>query len=80
MSPGYGGDENPILTISYSVVKDFGFTLDEINWLGVVIGCVYLPTALLLPLLCRRIGLRRCVRLLRLFTHISSPHEAPSAT
>jgi hypothetical protein len=80
MSPGCGSDENPTLIVSHSVVKDFGFTLDEINWLGVVIGCVYLPTALILPLLCRKIGLRRCVCLLRLSYSSTAHHEALSAT
>jgi MFS transporter, FLVCR family, MFS-domain-containing protein 7 len=43
------------------VVRDFGFTLDEVNWLGNIISCVYLPTALLTPIVTKRYGLKRCV-------------------
>lgn len=45
----------------YLVVRDFGFTLDEVNWLGNIISCVYLPTALLTPIITKRYGLKRCV-------------------
>lgn len=44
-----------------SVVRDFGFTLDEVNWLGNIIACVYLPTACLTPIITKRYGIRRCV-------------------
>jgi len=43
------------------VVRDFGFTLDEVNWLGNIISCVYLPTAVLTPIITKRYGLKRCV-------------------
>jgi hypothetical protein len=43
------------------VVRDFGFTLDEVNWLGNIISCVYLPTAVLTPIVTKRYGLKRCV-------------------
>ncbi|KAH9985811.1 MFS general substrate transporter [Russula compacta] len=46
--------------ISNNVVRDFGFTLDEVNWLGNIIACVYLPTACLTPIITKRYGLRRC--------------------
>ncbi|KAI9455439.1 MFS general substrate transporter [Lactarius psammicola] len=45
--------------VSGNVVRDFGFTLDEVNWLGNIIGCVYLPTAVLTPVLTKRYGIRR---------------------
>jgi hypothetical protein len=43
------------------VVRDFGFTLTEVNWLGNIIACVYLPTAFLTPIITKRYGLKRCV-------------------
>ncbi|KAI0265746.1 major facilitator superfamily domain-containing protein, partial [Russula aff. rugulosa BPL654] len=46
--------------ISNEVVRDFGFTLDEVNWLGNIISCVYLPTAVLTPIITKRYGLKRC--------------------
>ncbi|KAH8994743.1 MFS general substrate transporter [Lactarius hatsudake] len=49
--------------VSDNVVRDFGFTLDEINWLGNIIACVYLPTALLTPILTKRYGIRRTCHL-----------------
>ncbi|KAI0295839.1 MFS general substrate transporter [Multifurca ochricompacta] len=45
--------------ISNNVSRDFGFTLDEVNWLGNVIACVYLPTAFLTPMITKRYGLKR---------------------
>lgn len=49
------------MTDLYLVVRDFGFTLDEVNWLGNIISCVYLPTALLTPIITKRYGLKRSV-------------------
>lgn len=46
--------------ISNNIVRDFGFTLDEVNWLGNIISCVYLPTAVLTPIITKRYGLKRC--------------------
>src|SRR5712672_1172155 len=46
---------------SSSVVRDFGFTLQEVNWLGNVINCVFLPTAFLTPIITKRYGVRRSV-------------------
>ena len=31
------------------------------NWLGNIISCVYLPTAVLTPIITKRYGLKRCV-------------------
>jgi len=46
--------------ISNNMVKEFGITLDEVNWLGNMVACAYLPTALLIPTVCSRYGIRRC--------------------
>ena len=43
------------------VARDFGFTLNEVNWLGNITACVYLPMALLIPVLSKRYGTKRCV-------------------
>ncbi|KAG6902749.1 hypothetical protein C0995_011897 [Termitomyces sp. Mi166 len=45
--------------ISNNVVDEFGFTLDEVNWLGNIVALVYLPTALGVPILVSRYGIRR---------------------
>lgn len=45
------------------MVAEFGITLDEVNWLGNIVAIVYLPVAILIPSVCARWGLRRCVRL-----------------
>jgi hypothetical protein len=42
-------------------VAEFHITLNQVNWLGNIVQFVYLPTALLVPLVCNRYGLRRCV-------------------
>ncbi|KDR75073.1 hypothetical protein GALMADRAFT_248949 [Galerina marginata CBS 339.88] len=46
--------------ISNSTADDFGITLDQVNWLGNIVALVYLPTALLIPLIISRYGIRRC--------------------
>ncbi|TFK68705.1 MFS general substrate transporter [Pluteus cervinus] len=46
--------------IANNIVTEFGFTLDEVNWLGNAVACVYLPAALLIPPFVSRYGFRRC--------------------
>jgi len=46
--------------ISNNMVNEFGFTLDAVNWLGNIISLVYLPTALMVPTMVSRYGIRRC--------------------
>jgi len=46
--------------ISNDMAKEFGITLDEVNWLGNVAGLVFLPTALFVPHLISKHGIRRC--------------------
>ena len=45
-----------------SVVTEFGYTLDQVNWLGNITSVIYLPVALLVPTICARWNVRRCVR------------------
>jgi len=55
--------EASILTLSgLPAAIDFGFSLDQINWLGNVMALVYLPVSLAIPGMVSRFGLRRCVR------------------
>ncbi|GJE88916.1 MFS general substrate transporter [Phanerochaete sordida] len=44
--------------IANNVSKDFGFTLDQVNWLGNVLNVVFVPSALLVPIVCRRFDIR----------------------
>ncbi|KAJ6586871.1 major facilitator superfamily domain-containing protein [Mycena vulgaris] len=46
--------------ISNNMVAEFGITLDEVNWLGNVMACIYLPVSLSVPEVIRRYGIRRC--------------------
>ncbi|KAI9057517.1 MFS general substrate transporter [Trametes sanguinea] len=44
--------------IANDMVKDFGFTLSQVNWLGNVINVVYLPASIVVPYLYARLGTR----------------------
>lgn len=44
-------------------VQEFGFSLDQVNWLGTCINLTYLPCAVIVPMLYTRLGLRRTVSL-----------------
>ncbi|KIK67132.1 hypothetical protein GYMLUDRAFT_217102 [Collybiopsis luxurians FD-317 M1] len=46
--------------IANNLVTDFGITLNQASWLGNIVACIYLPTALSIPYLYGRFGLRRC--------------------
>ncbi|KAH7904753.1 hypothetical protein BJ138DRAFT_868139 [Hygrophoropsis aurantiaca] len=46
--------------ISDNVASDFDISLDQVNWLGNIISCLYLPVSLSVPLFCSRYGIRRC--------------------
>ncbi|KAI0268875.1 MFS general substrate transporter [Gloeopeniophorella convolvens] len=46
--------------IANDISRDFGFTLNEVNWLGNIIACMYLPAAVLIPIITKRYGIRRC--------------------
>ena len=43
------------------VVRDFHFTLDQINWFGNVVNVVYLPSAFVMPYLYGSLGVRKTV-------------------
>ncbi|KLO14386.1 MFS general substrate transporter [Schizopora paradoxa] len=46
--------------IANNTASQFGITLDQVNWLGNVISIMYLAAAPVIPILCRRYGLRVC--------------------
>ncbi|KAK7057238.1 MFS general substrate transporter [Favolaschia claudopus] len=46
--------------ISNDMVAEFSITLDEVNWLGNIMACVYLPVSVLIPEVIKRYGIRRC--------------------
>lgn len=63
--------------VCISVVTEFGVTLDQVNWLGNIVACIYLPTALMIPHLVSRYGIRRCVRrVVYLFSLQNITHRA----
>lgn len=45
-----------------TVSVEFGISLDRVNWLGNIVAVVYLPSAVLIPAVVSRYGIRRCVR------------------
>lgn len=58
---GVGNTDGNSQRVSCTVSADFGITLDEVNWLGNLFSCTYLPISILIPAFCRRYGFRRCV-------------------
>ncbi|KAF9464950.1 major facilitator superfamily domain-containing protein [Collybia nuda] len=46
--------------ISNNMVKEFGFTLDQVNWLGNIVSLMYMPVALMVPIVVSKYGMRRC--------------------
>ena len=51
---------------SPTAANQFGFTLDQVNWLGNVINVVYLPSAFFLPYFYNKLGIRGTVSITRL--------------
>jgi MFS transporter, FLVCR family, MFS-domain-containing protein 7 len=44
------------------VAAQFDITLDQVNWLGNIVSVIYLPAAILIPMIVTRYGIRICVR------------------
>ncbi|CDO70414.1 hypothetical protein BN946_scf184999.g55 [Trametes cinnabarina] len=44
--------------IANDMVRDFGFTLSQVNWLGNVVNVIYLPASVAVPYLYLRLGTR----------------------
>ena len=39
------------------VSSEFGFSLDQVNWLGNVLNLVFLPSSIIVPFVCKRLGI-----------------------
>ncbi|EIM84026.1 MFS general substrate transporter [Stereum hirsutum FP-91666 SS1] len=46
--------------IANDVSQDFGFTLDQINWLSNIIAWLHIPFTVAVPMMVQRYGIRRC--------------------
>ncbi|KAH7888728.1 MFS general substrate transporter [Phlebopus sp. FC_14] len=46
--------------ISSDTSEDFDISINQVNWLGNIVSCVFLPVSLLIPVFCSRFGIRRC--------------------
>jgi len=46
--------------ISNTMAAEFGITLDQVNWLGNIGAVIYMPAAILVPIIVTRYGSRRC--------------------
>lgn len=55
-----------------SAVHEFGFTLDEVNWLGNCINLTFLPCAVIVPMFYTHFGLRRTVSILAHLEHTAT--------
>lgn len=53
-------------------VHEFGFTLDEVNWLGNCINLAFLPCAVIVPMFYSCFGLRRTVSIQARHEHIAT--------
>ncbi|KAF8972983.1 major facilitator superfamily domain-containing protein [Flammula alnicola] len=49
--------------ISNNTAAEFSISLDAVNWLGNIVALVYLPTALLIPTITSRYGIRICCQI-----------------
>ncbi|KAF9484435.1 MFS general substrate transporter [Pholiota conissans] len=49
--------------ISNNTAAEFNITLDQVNWLGNIVALVYLPTAILIPPVISRYGIRICCQI-----------------
>ncbi|KAF9227412.1 MFS general substrate transporter [Gyrodon lividus] len=46
--------------ISTNAAENFAISLDQVNWLGNIVSCIYIPVSLTVPVFCSRFGIRRC--------------------
>ncbi|KAL4073952.1 major facilitator superfamily domain-containing protein [Scleroderma citrinum] len=47
--------------IANNTADDFHISLTQVNWLGNILSCIFLPTSIFIPVICSRYGIRRCV-------------------
>ncbi|KAK7676965.1 hypothetical protein QCA50_020083 [Cerrena zonata] len=58
--------------IANDVQAEYGFSLDQINWLGTVTNVVLLPVSLLVPGICSRYGIQRTCEIGAVFLLVSA--------
>lgn len=63
-----------IYPLRHSVSRDFGFSLDQVNWLTNVVSFIYIPSSLVVPIICMRYGIRVTVRLCPYLSYSPSLH------
>ncbi|KAL4073954.1 major facilitator superfamily domain-containing protein [Scleroderma yunnanense] len=47
----------PITTIT---ADDFDISVTQVNWLGNIVACIFVPASIFIPVICSRYGIRRC--------------------
>lgn len=46
--------------ITNNVADDFHISVTQVNWLGNIMSCIYVPASIFIPVICSRYGIRRC--------------------
>ncbi|KAI9569600.1 MFS general substrate transporter [Boletus coccyginus] len=57
--------------IATQAATEFDITVDQVNWLGNVMSCVFIPASLLVPIVCSRFGVIRCAQIGTLLSLVS---------
>ncbi|KAG8213882.1 major facilitator superfamily domain-containing protein [Butyriboletus roseoflavus] len=57
--------------ISTEAATEFDITVDQVNWLGNILSCIFIPVSLFVPIFCSRFGITRCAQIGALLTLIS---------
>ncbi|KAF8135477.1 MFS general substrate transporter [Boletus edulis] len=57
--------------IAPQAAAEFGISVNQVNWLGNVMACLFIPVSLLVPVFCSRFGITRCAQIGSVLTLIS---------
>ncbi|KAH0827810.1 major facilitator superfamily domain-containing protein [Lanmaoa asiatica] len=57
--------------ISTEAATQFEISVDQVNWLGNILSCIFIPISLFVPIFCSRFGISRCAQIGALMTLIS---------
>ncbi|KAG6372329.1 major facilitator superfamily domain-containing protein [Boletus reticuloceps] len=57
--------------VRVSAAAEFGISVNQVNWLGNVMACLFIPVSLLVPVFCSRFGITRCAQIGSVLTLIS---------
>ncbi|KAG6331792.1 hypothetical protein ID866_7298 [Astraeus odoratus] len=49
--------------IANDTADEFGISLTQVNWLGNIVSCVFIPASIFIPVFSSRFGIRRCADL-----------------